>query len=227
MTTDHGPSALNHRLTKETLKLASLHLARQHKDLARILEKHGTPPLWARQPGFPTLLQIILEQQVSLRAAQSMFLRLKNATVPFTPERFLALGETHLKGLGLTRQKTAYCLHLSDSIVTQRLSLASLSRLSDDDVRTRLMEVKGIGLWSADIYLLMALRRPDVWPAGDLALAIAATKIRKRQIRLSPEELSRVAARWRPFRSVAARILWHYYLCERNGKSSQPSSTRD
>lgn len=220
---DCGPLNTYESLTKQSLNLACLHLARQHKDLAQIIEKHGSPPLWARRPGFTTMFQIILEQQVSLLAARSMFQRLKNAVVPFTPERFLELGETHVKSLGLTRQKTAYCLHLAQSIVTKKFSLSSLSRLSDDEAKMKLMNLKGIGPWSADIYLLMALRRPDVWPTGDLALVTAVTQLGQRQTKPRPEELSKLAERWRPYRSAAARILWHYYLSERNGKNRSPT----
>ena len=124
------------------------------------------------------------------------------------------MGEPHLKAMGLTRQKTAYCLHLSESLTEKRLSLNQLPQLSDEQVKARLMEVKGIGSWSADIYLLMALRRPDVWPASDLALAIAAKQLNGLKSRPGPNELSEIAEGWRPFRSVAARMLWQYYLAQ-------------
>lgn len=205
----------NHPLTNETLVTASILLAGKHKDLSHILEKYGPPPLWARRPGFVTLLQIILEQQVSLRSARAMFERLKRSVVPLSPERFLELGEANLRDLGLTRQKTAYCLHLSESIASRKLSLTSLSRMSDSDVRSRLTELKGIGLWSADVYLLMALRRPDVWPASDLALATAIKKLRRLETRPGATQLNELAESWRPLRSVAARMLWHYYLSEK------------
>jgi DNA-3-methyladenine glycosylase II len=125
--------------------------------------------LWARRPGFPTLVKIILEQQVSLASAASMFARMKRNIVPFRPARMIELGEVHLKSLGLTRQKTAYCLHLAQSLADKRLRLSQLSRMSDAKAKVALMEIKGLGAWSADVYLLMALRRPDVWPVNDLA----------------------------------------------------------
>lgn len=141
-----------------------------------------------------------------------MLLRLETAIEPFTPERFLELGETRLRELGVTRQKSAYLLHLAESLVSRRLSLRSLSRLSDDQVLVRLTGIKGIGLWSANIYLLMAMRRADIWPAGDLALAVAIKDLKALPTKPSPDELEQIAEAWRPNRAVAARMLWQYYL---------------
>ncbi len=168
--------------------------------------------MWRRATGFTTLVHIILEQQVSLKSAKAMLLRLQSAIDPFTPERFVELGETHFRGLGVTRQKSAYLLHLSGSILKGDLSLTKLSRLSDEEVRQRLTQIKGIGSWSADVYLLMAMRRGDVWPAGDLALAVAVKELWGLQLRPTPDELERIAERWRPYRAVAARMLWQHYL---------------
>jgi DNA-3-methyladenine glycosylase II len=180
--------------------------------MASVFRQHGPPPLWARKPGFATLVHIILEQQVSLAAAATMFSRLKKQTVPFQPSRVTELGESHLKSLGLTRQKTAYCLDLSRALTEKSLRLGQLSRMSDDDARAALMRIKGIGSWSADIYLLMVLLRPDIWPANDLALATAVRDLK--QLKQPPHqiELLNMAEEWRPFRSVAARMLWQYYL---------------
>jgi len=205
-------------LSEDSLARAAKLLAKRDKDLASILETLGPPPLWSRRPGFPTLVQIILEQQVSLASAASIFARLRRNVVPFHPVRMAELGEAHLKSLGLTRQKTAYCLHLAQSITEKRLYLSRLSLLSDTQAKAALMEVKGIGSWSADIYLLMALLRPDVWPASDLALTTAITRLKKLEERPTPEQLSRIADAWQPFRSVAARMLWQYYLAMRNGR---------
>jgi len=203
-------------LTEVTLAMAAKQLARRDKNLASILERLGPPPLWARRPGFSTLIKIILEQQVSLASAASMFARLNKNVVPFHPSRMIELGEGHLKSLGLTRQKTAYCLHLAQSLTDKRLRLAQLSRMSDTDAKAALLELKGIGPWSADIYLLMALGRPDVWPANDLALAIAITKLKQLSSRPNSNQLAEMAERWRPYRSVAARMLWQYYLARLN-----------
>jgi DNA-3-methyladenine glycosylase II len=200
------------QLSKISLAAAAQHLAKRDKELAAILKTYGPPPLWAREPGFTTLVQIILEQQVSLTSAASTYRRLSENIQPFGPDRVIELGEPHLKSLGLTRQKTAYCIHLAESIISNSLNLHGLAKMSDEDVKAALMQVKGIGSWSADIYLLMVLRRPDIWPASDLALATALTNLKKLKQRPTTDQLLGLAEPWRPFRSVAARMLWQYYL---------------
>lgn len=199
-------------LTQKTLALAARELAARDQLLANILATYGDPPLWQRASGFRTLVHIILEQQVSLSSAKSMLTRLETAIQPFTPERFIKLGEPHLRQLGVTRQKSHYLVQLSQSLVTGELSFRRLARLSDDQALVSLTKIKGIGSWSANIYLLMAMRRADIWPAGDLALAVAIKELKGLAVKPSPEELERIAEAWRPHRAVAARMLWQYYL---------------
>jgi DNA-3-methyladenine glycosylase II len=199
-------------LTTKTLLEAAHHLAARDETLARILTTHGPPPMWRRPTGFPTLVHIILEQQVSLKSAKAMLLRLQSAIDPFTPERFVQLGETHFRSLGVTRQKSAYLLHLSHSILNGELGLRKLSRMTDDEAKHRLTRIKGIGSWSAEVYLLMAMRRADIWPAGDLALGVAVKELWGLELKPTPDELERIAERWRPYRAVAARMLWQHYL---------------
>lgn len=199
-------------LTRKSLAVAAAGLAARDKHLATIFRTHGVPPLWKRNAGFPTLVHIILEQQVSLRSGKAMFDRLNSAIQPFEPDLFVRQGEMFLRSLGVTRQKSSYLIHLSSLLVEGELSLAKLSLLTDEDARASLMKVKGIGTWSADVYLLMAMRRADIWPAGDLALAVAAQEIFNLKTRPTPEKLERLAEQWRPFRAVAARMLWQYYL---------------
>lgn len=211
MPRQHGaPGAL----TKTSLIDAAHVLARRDKDLASILTAHGPPPMWARPPGFSTLVKIILEQQVSLRSAASMYRRLRGNVVPFRPHRFVELGETHFRSLGVTRQKTAYCLHLSECILSGNLNLRNLTKMTDEEAKLALMQVKGIGSWSADIFLLMALRRPDVWPTGDLALVAAIARVKNLKRLPTAEQFQRMGDSWRPFRSVAARMLWQHYLAK-------------
>lgn len=212
-------SELLRPLTQKSLALAARELAARDRLLANIHATYGDPPMWQRAAGFRTLVHIILEQQVSLSSAKSMLLRLETAIQPFTPERFLELGEMGLRQLGVTRQKSSYLLHLSESLVNRHLNLQSLSRLSDDQVLEKLTGIKGIGLWSANIYLLMAMRRADIWPAGDLALAVAIKELKGLAARPSPEELEVIAEVWRPHRAVAARMLWQYYLGRRQAKA--------
>jgi DNA-3-methyladenine glycosylase II len=199
-------------LTQKRLALAARELAARDQILAAIHAAHGDPPLWRRATGFKTLVHIILEQQVSLKSAKSMLVRLESAIQPFTPLRFIELGDVYLRGLGVTRQKSAYLLHLAESIVNGQLSFTKLARMSDEDARLMLTRVKGIGSWSADVYLLMAMRRADIWPAGDLALAVAMKELYRLDRRPAPEELEQLAEQWRPHRAVAARMLWQYYL---------------
>lgn len=202
-------------LTQKSLALAARELAARDEMLAAIHAKHGDPPLWRRAAGFTTLVHIILEQQVSLKSAKSMLVRLEGVIKPFTPERFLELGDAHLRGLGVTRQKSSYLLDLSSAIVKEELSFTKLARMSDDEARLVLTKIKGIGSWSADVYLLMAMRRADIWPAGDLALAVAMKELMGLAARPGPIELERWAEQWRPHRAVAARMLWQYYLGKR------------
>lgn len=168
--------------------------------------------MWRRPAGFSTLVHIILEQQVSLKSAKAMLLRLQSAIDPFSPERFVELGETYLRSLGVTRQKSAYLFHLSHSIVNRQFSFRQLARLEDHDAQVYLTRMKGVGSWSADVYLLMAMRRPDIWPAGDLALAVAVKELWGLEFKPTSDELERIAERWRPYRAVAARMLWQHYL---------------
>jgi len=199
-------------LTEAGLRRAARELAARDRDLGRVLERLGPPPLWAREPGFPTLVLIILEQQVSLASARAAFGRLERLASPLTPRSLLALGDAELRAAGFSRQKTAYCRHLAALVESGEMDLDGLTRLGDAEARAELTKVKGVGPWTADIYLLMALRRPDVWPTGDLALAAAAREIKRLPALPTYPELDRLAEAWRPFRAVAARLLWHHYL---------------
>jgi DNA-3-methyladenine glycosylase II len=190
-------------------------LAQRDDALARIVARHGLPPLWAREPGFPTLIHIMLEQQVSLASAKAAFNRLCGAMSPLTPQAFLTLDDARLKTIGFSRQKTCYGRALARAMLDGSLDLDQLARLDDEAVRAQLTQVKGIGDWTVDIYLLMALRRPDIFPKSDLALLVAAQRVKRLDTRPTPSELEAMSEAWRPYRAVAARLLWHFYLSER------------
>ncbi|WP_017316268.1 DNA-3-methyladenine glycosylase family protein [Mastigocladopsis repens] len=211
-------------LTQESLARGLMVLASRDSDFAQILETLGPPPLWERKAGFSTLLRIILEQQVSLAAARAVFDRLCGVVVPLTPENFLTLDDVQLKTIGFSRQKTVYGRALAIAIISGQLDLTTLETMDETVIRTELKRIKGIGDWTVDIYLLMALQRPDVFPKGDLALAIALQKIKGLVLRPTPEELEAIAESWRPWRAVAARILWHYYLSNSNRKGFKKST---
>ena len=174
--------------------------------------------MWEREPGFPTLVHIILEQQVSLASARAAFDKLAAAARPLTPERFLEFDDATLKAFGFSRQKTTYCRHLSESILEGRFRIDQLHEMEDSVVRAEMIKLKGIGRWSADIYLLMALRRPDIWPGGDLALAVAIQEVKGLSARPTTEEMDIISASWQPWRAVAARLLWHHYLSKPSRK---------
>jgi DNA-3-methyladenine glycosylase II len=199
-------------LTKRSFQKGLNILTRNDPDLAKVVAQFGPPPMWKRTPGFPTLVHIILEQQVSLASARAALTKLKRAVSPLTPQSFLQQDDEALKAYGFSRQKKAYCRHLAELIIGGRLALKTLYSKTDKHVRRDLMAVKGIGPWTADIYLLMALRRPDIWPSGDLALAAAIQNLKKLPFRPNPDEMNALAVEWKPWRAVAARILWHYYL---------------
>lgn len=203
---------MNEVLTLETLAESCRLLSAADPALARIHAKLGPPPLWAREPGFPTLVYIILEQQVSLASAKAAFTKLQEASGTITPERFLRFDDAELKQIGFSRQKAGYCRGLAQSILNGEIDLGQVAWLEDQAARTALVQVKGIGPWTANIYLLMVLLRPDIWPAGDLALAVAYQKLMGLERRPTTEELAEIASRWSPWRAAAARLLWHYYL---------------
>jgi DNA-3-methyladenine glycosylase II len=207
-------------LNKRTLAQAVSHLAGLDSDLCKIAAELGPPPLWERQPGFQTLIHIILEQQVSLSSARAAFDRLLAVVAPLTPERFLLLNDAELKAVGFSRQKTSYGRCLAEALIRRDLDIDALNAMDDETVRSELMKIKGIGQWTSDIYLLMALLRPDVWPRGDLALAVAVRQVKRLGQKPTEEELSLISSEWQPWRSVAARLLWHYYLsCRAAGAS--------
>jgi DNA-3-methyladenine glycosylase II len=199
-------------LDEATVALAATALAAGEPDLAGILDRHGPPPLRSLLAGFGTLVAIILEQQVSLRSGAAALERLATAAGGLDPWRVAGLGEERARAAGLTRQKARYVVGLAERIVAGELDPVTLGGRSDHDVRARLVAIPGIGRWTADIYLLMALGRPDVWPEGDLALA-AAMRRAKGLDAIPDAALQRlIAEAWRPWRAVAARLLWHAYL---------------
>ena len=194
-------------------------LATSDERLAFVHSTYGTPPLWARPKGFATLLNIILEQQVSLASAKACFDKLYDHLGDVTPDRFLTVNDADLKTIGFSRQKTVYGRHLSEAVIGKHIDLNILHSLSDEEVRTELVKLKGIGVWTADVYLVMALLRPDVMPRGDIALHAAYQKLTGSDKRPGSDEFIEIAERWRPFRSVAARLLWHFYLSEKRKRS--------
>jgi DNA-3-methyladenine glycosylase II len=198
-------------------------LMERDPDLARVVEKYGVPPLLVRAPGFPTLVYIILEQQVSLASARALYQKLEKVVRPFTPARFLKLTEPEMRQIGFSRQKAHYTRLAAEALKLRRFDLRALHDLQDDPAREKLITLKGVGRWTADIYLLSALRRPDIWPVGDLALATAVQEVKRLRRRPSPEKLETMSVSWRPWRAVAARLFWHAYLSKRGQATASMS----
>lgn len=202
-------------LTRRTLLSAVRALAIADPALAASVERFGPPPLWAREPSYATLVHLVLEQQVSLASAQAAFGRLEVALAgTVEPRAFLGLSDADLRAIGFSRQKAGYARDLAGTLA-DGFDLEGLADLSDDEVRMNLMRLRGIGRWTADIYLIMCLRRPDVWPHGDQALATAARELLELPAQPTFDALEIRARSWRPHRATAARILWHHYLSVR------------
>lgn len=208
-------------LDEASLARGARALGKSDEDLARVVRVCGMPLMWEREPGFPALVLTILEQQVSLASARVAFERLLALVPALTPRTFLALDDASLRGAGFSRQKALYCRLAARSIIEGHLDLDALELLDDDAVRAALVALKGVGPWTAEIYLLRCLRRPDAWPSGDLALQIAAQQVKQLDARPTPAGLDALAEKWRPWRAVAARILWSHYL-NRAGHNAPP-----
>jgi DNA-3-methyladenine glycosylase II len=188
--------------------------------LAEIVARFGPPPLWSRPQGFSTLARIILEQQVSLASARALFHRLEGELNGFAPESVLTAGESGLRGLGVTRQKAAYLVAAARQVASNESWFEDLALVDDAEALRQLRAIRGVGNWTASIYLLMALGRPDVWPPGDLALQKATGRLFGLTSVPTTDEAAEIATRWKPWRAVAARILWHWYLESLKGRQS-------
>jgi DNA-3-methyladenine glycosylase II len=202
-------------LTTARLADAVAELAERDPDLAGIVARYGLPPLWDREPGFATLIHLILEQQVSLASARAAFDRLRAATDPLSAAGFLELTDAKLLAIGFSRQKARYGRALAQAIGSGALDLEALGGLDDEAVHRALQAVPGIGPWTSTIYLLMVLGRPDVWPVGDIALAASVGDVKGLGRRPGTTEMAELGEAWRPWRSVAARLFWHDYLGRR------------
>lgn len=202
-------------LDATSFSAAAAELCTADPDLAAIVADHGLPEFWAREPGFPTLVLLILEQQVSLASAKAAYGRLDARLGGVTPEGVLASTDEELRADGFSRQKARYVRALSAAIRDGSLDLDAVARLDDAEARTALVALPGIGAWTAECYLLSALRRPDTWPTGDIALQEGARRARRLEARPSAVELEAIGEAWRPHRGTAARLLWHLYLSDR------------
>ncbi len=190
-------------------------LAKKDSHIANIIQRYGYPPLWSRPPGFSTLIRIILEQQVSLQSAKAAYDKLLQYTGTITPKQLLQLSHEEMRACYFSRQKTNYVRALADAVLYKKINLEKLVTANDEVVREELIKIKGIGNWTADIYLLMALRRCDIFPVGDLAMISSFISVKSLSKDISIEIIISLAESWKPYRSVATMILWHNYIQER------------
>lgn len=193
-------------------------LSKKDIHLKAIIKEHGYPPMWTRKQGFETLVLTILEQQVSLAAAFAAYKKLKTRIGTVTPAKILLMSNEELRECYFTRQKQVYVKELATAIVTKKLQLKKFSLMTDEEVRVHLTAIKGIGNWTADVYLMHALQRTDLFPLGDIALVNSLKERKQLPAHTSKEELLMIAEPWRPYRTIAAMILWHAYIIKRNIK---------
>jgi DNA-3-methyladenine glycosylase II len=186
-------------------------LAKLDPDIARVLADCGLPPVRRQPRGLSGLVRIVAAQQVSAASARALDARLRERLPLVTAEGLLRLGEGGLREAGFSRPKIRYLLSLAAALGERRFSLSRLHRLPDEEAIAYLAEQPGFGRWSGECYLLFSLQRPDVMPAGDLALQMAAQRVKRLKDRPDAKGLYALSEAWRPYRSAAARFLWHAY----------------
>jgi len=185
-------------------------LRRKCPHMRHIHDKTGDPPMRDYRPGFAGLARIVVGQQLSLASALAIWGRLQLAVQPMTPEAFLKLDEARLRSIGLSRGKVK-TLHGISAAIADGFDLEALTHAPETEVQEQLTSLSGIGPWTADIYTLFCLGRADAFASGDLALQAVTRVVMELENRPSRDELLAIAERWRPWRGVAAHLLWAYY----------------
>jgi len=196
---------------KRALSRSLTALAKQDADVAEWMAKIGKPAPRIRTAGFEGFLRAIVSQQVSIAAAGGIWRRLEAGLGAIAPERLLALDGDALRGFGLSRQKALYARGLAEAVVSGELDFDALHAAEDEDAIATITKLKGLGRWSAEIYLLFAMQRPDIWPANDLALQEAMRVLKNLRARPDEKRLRKLGETWRPHRSAGALFLWHVY----------------
>lgn len=195
------------------LKRGVRELTATDADLARILAEVGPPDIQLRPTGFAMFVRAILAQQVSIKAAETIFQRIvAQVGAPVTAEKMIAFGIEGCRSVGMTGRKSEYAVGLAEAELAGRIDFQGLERMPDEAAIETLTALRGIGRWTAEVYLLLSLGRPDVWPAADLALIVAAGKLRGLEARPTIKEAAQMAEAWRPWRGAAALLLWRYYV---------------
>ncbi|MBV8849575.1 MAG: DNA-3-methyladenine glycosylase 2 family protein [Methylobacteriaceae bacterium] len=193
--------------------------AQDPEAIAHMLEIGGPTPLRRREPGFEGLAAIIVSQQVSTASANAIFGRLHSMVSPLDAANLLATSEDTLRAAGLSAPKIRGLRAVAEAVATKALDIDALASMTAEEAHAKLVAVKGIGPWTADIFLLFCLGHPDAWPAGDLALQEAARLALNMKKRPDTMRLEKIGERWRPWRGVAARMLWAYYRARKAGRA--------
>lgn len=202
----------NATFTESNFKFLCNTLSRRDPDLKLILKKYGHPPIWTRSNSFATLIHIILEQQVSLASARVAFYKLKEKIGAITPHKLISLSDSEMKACYFSRQKMVYARQLAEALVSKQINLKKYSLLDDDTIRSQLKQIKGIGDWTVDVYLLFALQRTNIFPTGDLAMMNALKEVKKLSNETPKEKIIKLSENWQPYRSIATMLFWHYYI---------------
>ncbi len=203
---------MTYRFTQSNYHTVCDELASIDPDLAAIIQAHGYPPFWSRPNTFETLVHIILEQQVSLASALSALNKLRERLTELTPHRLLLLTDEEMRACYVSRQKTIYLRHLAQALTSGQLNLAELEDMEDAEIRTKLTALKGIGHWTTDVYLMFVLQHADVFPIGDLAAVNAMKRVKKLPADTTKDQLLEISLAWKPYRTIATMLLWHFYL---------------
>jgi DNA-3-methyladenine glycosylase II len=203
------------QFTKSTHHSICNELGQMDADFAKVINLYGYPPFWSRPNTFESLVHIILEQQVSLASALSALNKLRERVQEITPAKILLLTDAEMRECYCSRQKTAYIKYLAEAIISGQINLEAFAQMEDEDIRRQLTALKGIGNWTVDVYVMFALQHTDVFPIGDLAIVNAVKRLKGLSKETTKEELVLTAEQWRPYRTVASMLLWHYYLSDR------------
>jgi DNA-3-methyladenine glycosylase II len=193
-------------------------LAAIDADFSTVITGYGYPPMWSRPNTFETLVHIILEQQVSLASALSALNKMRERVQELTPARILLLTDAEFRECYFSRQKTAYTRYLAEAILSGQINLEEFEQMEDDEIRSQLCTLKGIGNWTVDVYLMFVLQRTDILPLGDLAIVNAIKRLKGLPKETIKDDLAIIGEQWQPYRTVASMLLWHYYLSSPKAK---------
>jgi len=195
------------------MKIALEYLTTKDKTLAKIIENFGVPIIQKREEGFASLCHIILEQQVSIASAKACYAKIVNVLETITPTSILGATDEILRNCGVSRQKTIYLKHLAQKVMANKIDFDSFATKEETAIRAELIQLKGMGNWSIDVYLMFCLQLPDIIPFGDIAIKKTFKVLYDSQ---TLQEMEQISNQWKPYRTLASFIVWHHYLKSRN-----------